>query len=90
MTGEPRAGEEIVRLPSSIGVGRCVRCKRPCMAGWSHMPEDCGFCDDCAFLLAGPEFVRETMGLVGLSLELEEARTVAVRRTRIERRRNRA
>lgn len=42
------------------------------------MDPDEGFCDDCAFLVAGVEFVRDTMGLPQLAAELAEARKAAV------------
>lgn len=49
------------------------------MAGWSHFGPDEGYCGDCAFLIAGPEFVRDVLALPDLAADLHKARTKAVR-----------
>ena len=76
---------EIVRLPSSVGLVPCLRCGQPALGGWSHMPDDYAFCEDCAFLIAGPDIVRDVLGLPDLAAELDHARHVAVRNARIRR-----
>jgi len=65
----------------------CLRCGEPTeWGGWSHFDPNDAFCGDCAFLISGPEFVRETLGLFHLASDLGEARRIAVAKARIDRR----